>query len=58
MNWMDRYLTKRLDELKQQTIRQEWHTMALEKAVEDIRAKQDSSQYTGQKSIEKAPSGE
>ena len=36
MNWMERYTDKRLAELKQQIIRDQWKKIALEKAVENI----------------------
>ena len=38
MNWLDRYLDKRISELKQQTIKQTWKNMYLQEAVEDIRS--------------------
>ena len=36
MNWMEHYTSKRLAELKQQIIRNNWHTIELEKAVDNI----------------------
>jgi len=48
MNWLDRYLDKRIRELKQQTIKQAWQNMYLQSAVDDIRNKQHG--------IKKAPS--
>lgn len=36
MNWMERYTDKRLAELKQQIIRDQWKKIALEKAIENI----------------------
>ena len=36
MNWIDHYTNKRLAELKQQIIRNNWHTIELEKAVDNI----------------------
>lgn len=45
MNWLDRYLDKRITELKQQTIKQTWRKMQLQDAVDKIsRRQQDSSQ--------------
>ena len=45
MNWLDRYTTKRSQELQQEIIRQQWKQVSLEKAVEEIhsRSKQDIS---------------
>lgn len=42
MNWLDRYTTKRLKELKQQTIQQTWKNVYLEKAVADIANRQQN----------------
>lgn len=36
MNWMEHYTNKRLSELKQQIIRNRWHTIELEKVVDNI----------------------
>ena len=36
MDWIDRYTTKRINELKQENIKNTWKKMYLEKAVEDI----------------------
>lgn len=36
MNWMERYTSKRIAELKQQIIRNRWQTIELEKIVDDI----------------------
>lgn len=36
MDWMERYTDKRLAELKQQIIRDQWKKIALEKAIENI----------------------
>lgn len=38
MNWLDRYMDKRIGELKQQIIKQRWQQDSLEKAVSDIRS--------------------
>lgn len=40
MNWLDRYLDKRISELKQESIKMTWKNMYLQDAVEDIRTKQ------------------
>ena len=40
MNWMEHYTTKRLSELKQQIIRNRWHTIELEKVVDNIHNRQ------------------
>lgn len=40
MEWLDRYLTKKLNELKQQTIQQTWRNMYLKQAVDDISNRQ------------------
>ena len=47
MNWLDRYTTKRSQELQQEIIRQQWKQVSLEKAVEEIhsRSKQDISDW-------------
>ncbi|MBQ2882710.1 MAG: hypothetical protein IJE43_02900 [Alphaproteobacteria bacterium] len=37
MKWLDSYTDKRIQELKQQSIRQSWENMYLEKALEEIR---------------------
>lgn len=42
MEWMEHYTNKRLSELKQQLIRNKWHTIELEKAVENIHNQQQS----------------
>ena len=36
MDWMEQYTNKRLSELKQQIIRNRWHTIELEKVVDNI----------------------
>lgn len=42
MNWMERYTDKRIAELNQQIIRDRWHTIELEKAVNKIQTRQQS----------------
>ena len=37
MNWLEKYLDKRIIELKQQSIQMTWRNMYLQKAVDDIR---------------------
>jgi len=39
MSWIDRYTTKRTQELQQEIIRQQWKQVSLEKAVEDIHSR-------------------
>lgn len=46
MEWLDKYTTQRVNELKYQTIKQTWIKISLEKAINNIR----------QQDIEKAPS--
>lgn len=48
MNWLSRYLDKRISELKQQSIKMTWRNMYLQKAVDDI--------HTRQQETKKAPS--
>lgn len=50
MHWADRYLDKRIQQLKQETIRQNWNQIYLNQALEEI--------YLRQQAKEKAPSGE
>ena len=40
MEWLDRYTTKRIAELKHQIIKDNWRTVALEKIVDDISKEQ------------------
>ena len=37
MEWLDRYLDKRITELKQQTIKQTWRNMQLQDAVDNLK---------------------
>jgi len=48
MEWLDRYLNKRIRELKQQTIKQTWQNMYLKEAVDNI--------HNRKQNIKKAPS--
>ena len=50
INWADRYLDKRIHQLKQETIRQNWNQIYLNQALEEI--------YSRQQAKEKAPSEE
>lgn len=36
MEWLDRYTTKRINELKQQNIKQTWRNMYLQDAINEI----------------------
>ena len=50
MSWSVRYLNKRIQQLKQETIRQNWNKIYLNQALEEI--------YLRQQAKEKAPSKE
>lgn len=50
MKWMDNYTRRRLHELEQAVIRQRWRKVQLEKALEEIRSKNQDTK--------KAPSDE
>lgn len=50
MNWADRYLDNRIQQLKQETIQQNWDKTYLDQALKEI--------HSGQQAKEKAPSGE
>lgn len=50
MHWADRYLDKRIHQLKQETNRQNWNKSYLDQALKEIRY--------GQQAKEKAPFGE
>jgi len=43
MNWLSRYLDKRIRELKQQSIKQTWKNMYLQSAVDEIHARQQDT---------------
>lgn len=53
MEWLDRYTTKRITELKQQHIKQAWRNMYMQNAFNEISNRQQNSDQT-----EKAPSEE
>lgn len=40
MNWMERYTTKRINQLKQQNVKNTWKNMYLQKAVDEISNRQ------------------
>lgn len=40
IDWLDRYLTKRINQLKQENVRQAWRNMYLEKAIDEISNRQ------------------
>ena len=40
MNWLDRYTRKRINQLKQQNIKQTWRNLYLQSAVDDISNRQ------------------
>lgn len=42
MNWMDRYTTKRINQLKQQNVKNTWTNVYLQKAVDEISNRQQS----------------
>lgn len=50
MHWADRYLDKRIQQLKHETIRQNWNTAHLDQALKEIHSRQQAK--------EKAPSKE
>ena len=50
IHWADRYLDKRIQQLKQETIRQKWNKTYLDQALKEIRYRQQEK--------EKAPSEE
>lgn len=39
MEWLDKYLTKRIQQLKQQNIKNTWRNVYLEKVVNDINSR-------------------
>ena len=42
MNYLERYTTKRINQLKQDTVKQTWKNMYLQSAVEEISNRQKS----------------
>lgn len=43
MNWLSRYLDKRISELKQESIKQTWKNMYLQAAVDEIHTRQQDT---------------
>lgn len=43
MEWLDRYTTKRISQLKQQTIHGAWQKVYLEKAADEIATRQQDA---------------
>ena len=39
IDWLDRYTSKRIAQLKQQIIKDNWKEVGLEKALDDIRSR-------------------
>lgn len=48
MNWLEKYLDKRISELKQESVKATWRTMYLQDAIDEI--------HNRQQDIKKAPS--
>ena len=46
MDWLSRYLDKRISELKQESIKQTWKNMYLQSAVDEIHARQQDTKET------------
>lgn len=44
MNWLSRYLDRRIAKLKQESIKMTWQNMYLQEAVDDIRNRQKDTQ--------------
>ena len=42
MDWLDRYTTKRINQLKQQNIKNTWRNLYLQSAVDDITNRQQT----------------
>ena len=45
MLWIDKYTDKRIQQLRQQNIKQTWNNLYLEKAVEEFSTRQRSSEH-------------
>ena len=43
MNWLEKYLDKRISELKHESIKMTWRNMYLQKAVDDIHSRQQDT---------------
>ena len=46
MNWLEKYLDKRISELKQQSIKMTWHNMYLQNSLTEIHNKQQDTKKT------------
>ncbi len=46
MNWLEKYLDKRINELKQESIKMTWRNMYLQNAVDDIHSRQQDTKKT------------
>lgn len=42
-NWLERYMDKRIAELQQETIKQQWDKISLEQVVDDIHYRQQNT---------------
>lgn len=42
-NWLERYMDKRIAELQQETIKQQWDKVSLEQVVDDIHDRQQNT---------------
>lgn len=42
-NWLERYMDKRIAELQQETIKQQWDKISLEQVVDDIHDRQQNT---------------
>jgi len=40
MNWLEKYLDKRISELKQESVKATWRTMYLQDAIDEIHKRQ------------------
>lgn len=43
MNWLEKYLDKRISELKQQSIKMTWHNMYLQNSLTEIHTRQQNA---------------
>ncbi len=43
MNWLEKYLDKRIKELKQESIKMTWRNMYLQNAIDDIHSRQQGT---------------
>lgn len=43
MNWLEKYLDKRISELKQQSIKMTWHNMYLQNSLTEIHNRQQDT---------------